>query len=49
MKIIKDLEFKNSLLSENLDKDYIEILIREKFVYSKKMKKLYILNENEKN
>ena len=36
---IENLEFKNSLLNENLDKDYIEILIREKFIYSKKGEK----------
>ena len=30
------LEFKNTLLSKNLDKDYVEILLREKFIYSKK-------------
>ncbi len=33
---IEDLEFKNSLLSENLDLDYIETLIIEKFLFSKK-------------
>ena len=44
---IEDLELKNSLLSENLDLDYIEILIREKFVYTKKGEKVYILkNDN---
>ena len=36
---IKDLEFKNSLLSDNLDLDYIETLIRERFLFGKKMKK----------
>ena len=29
---ISDLEFKNSLLSDNLDLDYIESLIRERFI-----------------
>tara|TARA_B100001758_G_C18303588_1_gene553823 strand:+ start:657 stop:956 length:300 start_codon:yes stop_codon:yes gene_type:complete len=44
---IKIFEFKNSLLSKNFDLDYIEILIREKFVYSKKGEKIYILkNDN---
>ena len=36
---IDNLELKNSLLSENLDLDYVEILIREKFVYTKKVKR----------
>ena len=44
---IENFEFKNSLLSNNFDLDYIEILIREKFVYSKKGEKIYILrNDN---
>ena len=44
---IEDLELKNSLLSENLDLDYIEILIREKFIYTKKGEKIYVLkNDN---
>ena len=44
---IENLEFKNSLLSENLDKDYIEILIREKFIYSKENEKIYVIkNDN---
>ena len=37
------LEFKNSLLSENLDKDYVETLIREKFIYSKENEKIYVI------
>ena len=45
---INNLEFKNTLLSENLDRDYIEILIREKFVYSREGEKIYILKNNEK-
>ena len=32
-KKIEDLTFKNSLLSDNLDLDFIEILIREKFLF----------------
>ena len=39
----KDLDFKNSLLSDNLDLDYIETLIRKKFLYGKKNEKIYIL------
>ena len=35
-KNIEQLEFKNSLLTENLDLDYMEILIREKFLFGKK-------------
>ena len=42
---IDNLEFKNSLLSNNLDKDYVENLIREKFIYSKKNEKIYILKD----
>ena len=42
-----DLEFKNSLLTDNLDLDYIEILIREKFIYSKENEKIYVIkNDN---
>ena len=44
---IEVLEFKNSLLSENLDLDYIETLIREKFLFSKKGEKIYIIKKNE--
>ncbi len=44
---ISDLEFKNSLLSDNLDLDYIESLIRERFVLGKKNEKIYIIKKNE--
>ena len=44
---IEDLDFKNSLLSDNLDLDYIETLIREKFIFGKKNEKIYIINTNE--
>ena len=36
----------NSLIGENLDKDYLEILIRDKFVIGKKGENTYIV-ENE--
>ena len=45
---ISKLELKNNLLSQSPDKDYVEILLREKFVYSKKGEKIYILKNNEK-
>ena len=45
---IENMELKNSLLSNNLDIDYIDLLIREKFVYSKEGEKIYILKNNEK-
>jgi len=42
---INDLEFKNLLLTKNLDLDYIEILIREKFLHGKKDETLYIIKK----
>ena len=44
---IKDLEFKNSLLSENLDLDYVETLLREKFLFGKEGETLYIIKKND--
>ena len=44
---ISDLEFKNSLLSDNLDLDYIESLIRERFIFGKKNEKIYIIKNND--
>ena len=44
---IQNLEFKNSLLTKNFDKDYVETLLREKFIYSMNNEKIYILkNDN---
>ena len=44
---INDLEFKNSLLTTNLDLDYIETLIRSKFFFVKKEETIYIItNDN---
>ena len=44
---IKDLDFKNSLLSDNLDLDYIETLIRERFLFGKKNEQLYLIKKND--
>ena len=44
---IEDLDLKNSLLSDNLDLDYIETLIRERLLFGKKNEKIYIIIENE--
>jgi len=39
------LEFKNSLLTTNLDLDYIETLIRQKFLFGKKDETIYIIKQ----
>tara|TARA_B100000965_G_scaffold305140_1_gene263962 strand:- start:597 stop:905 length:309 start_codon:yes stop_codon:yes gene_type:complete len=44
---IKDLDFKNSLLSNNLDLDYVETLIRERFLFGKKGEQIYIIKNND--
>ena len=44
---IKGVDFKNTLLSDNLDLDYIETLIRERFLFGKKNETLYIIKNNE--
>ncbi len=41
---INYLNNKNSLLTDNLDLDYIEILIREKFMFGKNGEKIYKIN-----
>tara|TARA_B100000900_G_scaffold320303_1_gene279512 strand:- start:167 stop:475 length:309 start_codon:yes stop_codon:yes gene_type:complete len=43
----KDLDFKNSLLSDNLDLDYIETLIRQRFLFGKKNETIYIIKNND--
>tara|TARA_Y100000817_G_scaffold286836_1_gene254955 strand:+ start:357 stop:665 length:309 start_codon:yes stop_codon:yes gene_type:complete len=47
IKRIEDLDFKNSLLSDNLDLDYIETLIRERFLFGKKNEKIYIIKTDD--
>ena len=44
---IEELEHKNSLLTKNIDLDFIEILIREKFLFGKEGETTYIIVENE--
>ena len=46
---INDLDFKNSLLSDNLDLDYIETLIRERLLFGKENEKIYIITNDTKN
>ena len=46
-KKIFDLEFKNSLLVDKIDLDYIETLIRKKFLYGKDNETIYILKRDE--
>ena len=46
---IADLEHKNSLLTDNIDLDFIEILIREKFLFGKEGETTYIIKLDGKN
>ena len=43
----RDLDLKNSLLSDNLDLDYVETLIRERFLFGKKNETIYIIKSND--
>ena len=43
------LEEKNSLLTQNIDLDFIEILIRDKFLFGKDGETTYIIKYNEQN
>ncbi len=45
---IVDMEHKNSLLSTNLDLDYVETLIRERFLFGKEGETIYIIKQNDK-
>ena len=44
---IKDIELKNNLLSDKLDYDYIDMLIRDKLMLGKKGETTYIVSDNE--
>ena len=41
---ISGLEHKISLLTDNIDLDYIETLVREKFFFGQKGEKVYLIN-----
>ena len=41
----KNLENKIDILGDNLDLDFVEILIREKFMFGKKDEKIFILED----
>ena len=44
---IDEKKHKNSLLSDNLDLDFVETLIRERFLFGKENETIYIIkNEN---
>ena len=45
---IEYINHKNSLLSTNLDLDYVEILIRERFLFGKKGETIYLIKKDEK-
>ena len=42
---IEDLEHNKSLLTTDIDLDYIEILIREKFLFGKKDDKIFLIKK----
>ena len=46
--IIADIDHKNLLLSTNLDLDYVETLIRERFLFGKEGETIYIIKQNDK-
>ena len=44
---IEDMNHKNSLLSTNLDLDYVETLIRKRFLFGKDGETIYIIKNND--
>ena len=43
IKSINNMEHKNSLLSDNLDLDFVETLIRERFLFGKENETIYLI------
>ena len=46
---LNTIEKKISLLSENIDKDYLEILYREKFFYGKQNEEVFLRQKKNEN
>ena len=44
---IDTLELKNSLLSDKIDLDFVDIMIRDKFIFGKEGEKIYRFKDNE--
>ena len=44
---VENLERKNLLITDKIDLDFIETLIRDKFMYGKEEDKVYIINNND--
>ena len=45
---VADIDHKNSLLSTSLDLDYVETLIRERFLFGKEGETIYIIKKDDK-
>ena len=46
---IQELEHKNSLLTKDIDLDFIEVLIRDKFLFGKDGETTYIIKDDGQN
>ena len=46
---IQELDYKNSLLTKDIDPDFIEVLIRDKFLFGKDGETTYIIKNNGQN
>ena len=46
---IEELEYKNSLLTKDIDVDFIEVLIRDKFLFGKDGETTYIIKYDGQN
>ena len=46
---IQELEHKNSLLTKDIDLDFIEVLIRDKFLFGKDGETTYIIKNDGQN